>query len=281
MLLNKLVCAVGAVVMAGALTFAVGRVASEAPGAGGVPQAAASGAGQPPVERPKADDRAALIKQAKEELRQKEVLLEIVEKQYSQELTDARLKLRELEQQLREDERRREFKLARVEEMRDDFEVAKWRERVTELTRLIQNQREAERLNAKGETNPASVTRLLKERSEAQAKLQEESKRLAESLHVMREDIERLHSRDSLEHRRLVLRAEESLRLLERRAERETDRAKSAVDAAAARVLQLEGIGPTPEPSGRPNSQLERKLDELLREVTDLKREVKRLREGK
>jgi RNA polymerase sigma factor (sigma-70 family) len=91
MFLNKLAFALGAMVVVGALTFAVGRVASQAPGVADGPQAVAEpGVAQPPAEPPRAEDRVRLLNRVQDELRVREKQLAEVERQLSEELTDAR-----------------------------------------------------------------------------------------------------------------------------------------------------------------------------------------------
>jgi RNA polymerase sigma factor (sigma-70 family) len=284
MLLNKLVCALGAVVMVGALTFAVGRVASETPDAEEAPQAAAApGSRQPQAEQPKREDRTALLERAWDELHHREKLLEEVEQKLSEELTDARLKLLELQELLRSQERRREAilalqqrKLERTSERDESGEVLAARAQVEQLASQIQRLQ----MVAK-ETKPELLDSFQQELRKARVILQTELKKAEGELLGHWMEAEQQHTDAIIAMRKRVLAAEEKIRLLESRAARETDRAKAAVEAAAARVLQLQGIGPAPEPSARQDTQLQRKLDELLREVSDLKREVKRLREGK
>jgi RNA polymerase sigma factor (sigma-70 family) len=285
MFMNKLVCTLGAVVMAGALTFAVGRVASEVPGEREAPQAATTpGAVQPQAERPKAEDPAALLDRAKKELLIREERLQKVEERLSQELTEARLKLLELEEGLRSYERQWVILTdlrRRNREATEKLGAAKAVESQQDVERLTSQIREMKNKSSGTEAQKTLLARLEQELIQAQTNLARELERTKEVRFDLVNAEEHKHAIELLDRRKGILIAEEKLRLLERRAARETDHAQTAVEAAAARVRQLEGLDPTPEPSGRPNTDLQRKLDDLLREVSDLKREVKRLREGK
>jgi RNA polymerase sigma factor (sigma-70 family) len=283
MFLNKLVAALGAVVVVGVLAAAVGRVASEASGEEGrLPAAAEPAAAQPPAEPARADERAAQLDRAREELQLREKLLDKVEERVSQELTEARLKLLELQERLRLLERKQEAELAVLRRKQERAEkdgvpqVLELREKAEELALRIRDLKASP-----DDPKPEMMRRLQEELRKYREKLQDEMRAADEAHSVAREHAERLYAQEMLELRKPILVAEEALKTLERRAARETNRALGDVEAAAARVRQLEGLPPAPPTPGRPNADLERKLDDLAREVADIKKELKRLREEK
>ncbi len=96
-----------------------------------------------------------------------------------------------------------------------------------------------------------------------------------------RDEVEAKHSESSLNLRKQIMKVEETIRLSERRSDRGIARGVAALESATERVRLLEGLPTAPEPPRRSSAEIERKLDELLREVADIKKELKRLREGK
>jgi hypothetical protein len=80
-----------------------------------------------------------------------------------------------------------------------------------------------------------------------------------------------------LEARKRMVVAEEAYKLEERRAATQRQRLQARIDAAAARVAQLQGLPDRPAAAtDRRIADLERKLDELLAEVKELRRELRK-----
>lgn len=284
MFLNKLACTLGALVVFGALAATVGRFASEAPvqAQGEPPAQTKAAAAQPPAEPAKADERDAQLDRARDELLVREALLDKVEERTSKELTEARLKLLELQERLGALERKQEFELAvqrRKQERADkegDARTLELREKAEELARRIRDLRAVSK-----DPDPEILRRLEGELRKHRENLRDEMRAADEAHYVEREKADQRYARDLLELRRHILIAEEDFKLLERRVARETGRASADVEAAAARVRQLEGLPTVPPAPDRPNAELSRKLDELAREIADIKKELKRQREDK
>src|SRR5262249_31789344 len=150
------------------------------------------------------------------------------------------------------------------------------REKAEELARRIRDLKAASK-----EPDPAVLRSIQEELRKYREKLQDEMRAADEAHYAEREQAERRYAKELLELRRQILNAEEALKPLQRRAAREPDRALAEVQAAAARVRQLEGLPSVPPAPDRPNADLVRKLDDLAREVAELKKELKRLREDK
>jgi small-conductance mechanosensitive channel len=70
--------------------------------------------------------------------------------------------------------------------------------------------------------------------------------------------------------------AEERLRSLERRQAHERARLQARLEAADERVQQLQGVPARRGPSDRQQSQVEGKLDQVLRELAELRRDLRR-----
>jgi RNA polymerase sigma factor (sigma-70 family) len=284
MFLNKLACALGAVVVVGALAVTAGRFASETPAReeGQPPARAASVTAQQPAEPPRAEERLAQLDRARDELRMREGLLDKVEQQASLKITEARLKLLELQEQLRVWERKQEFELVaqRRKQEREERDgeplTLELREKTEELARRIRDLKAASK-----EPNLETLRRLEEELRKYREKLLTEMRVADAARYDERERAEQRYSKELLDLRTQILIAEEALKQLERRVARETGRALADVEAAAARVRQLEGLSPAPPAPDRPNAELSRKLDDLAREVADIKKELKRRREDK
>jgi hypothetical protein len=80
-----------------------------------------------------------------------------------------------------------------------------------------------------------------------------------------------------LEARKRMVVAEEAYKLEERRAAAQRQRMQTRIDAVAARVAQLQGLPDRPAAAAdRRIADLERKLDDLLTEVKELRRELRK-----
>jgi hypothetical protein len=246
-------------------------------------EAVAQRAERPPVDRQV--DVQAQLDRARDELSRREKELNTSEERQSEALIIARLKLLELEEQLRALERRQEVELAELQRRREQpdpamsAEHAELQKGIESLTSGLHRMRD--RGVAKDDKTVQAVETQLREYRQ---KLLEGYERLESQRRDARTEAaerERGYSQQRLRYRREILAAEEHIRLLERRGMRETERLQAALDASAARVRQMEGLVPAAATPGRSNAELQRRLDELAREVAELRRELKRLRDGK
>jgi RNA polymerase sigma factor (sigma-70 family) len=285
MFLSKVKFALGIGLVLGALALAGSRVVFDMPARGqDVPR---EGVAQK-AERPLVDrqvDVQAQLDRARDELSRREEALNKSEERQSTALIDARLKLLELEEQLRALERRQEVELAELQRRRvqpdpvTSAEHAELQKGIDSLTSGLYRMRD--RGVAKDDKTVQSVETQLRQYRE---KLLDGYARLETQRREARAEAterERGYSQERIRYRKEILAAEEHIRLLERRAMRETERLQAALDAASARVRQLEGLTPAAAPTGRSNAEWQRRLDELIREVAELRRELKRQREGK
>jgi RNA polymerase sigma factor (sigma-70 family) len=293
MFLNKVKYALGAMLVLGALAVAGSRVVFDAPAQGQdrppeaarkpkpeakapqVPDRARVEPAQKPA-RPPADPQAegrAQLERAKDELTERMRLLEAVEREQSRATLDLRLKLLALEEELRGLERTRDAEMADYRRRLEQSEktpvliFGELPQEIEDLTALLRV------LQKKVDKEDEKIDRLKKE-------LLQRRNRLADEAEALRRGglmIEERFAKKSLVLRKEILGVEEQLRLIERRAGRELSHAESAVDAAAARVRQMEGL----PAAGRSNPELERRIEELLRELAALRKELKRHREGK
>jgi hypothetical protein len=78
-----------------------------------------------------------------------------------------------------------------------------------------------------------------------------------------------------------LLGAEENIRLLERSQEFQREKARRRLDAADERVMQLEQESSPAAPAKQGTTELETKVDRLLREMAELRREIRRLQTDK
>jgi hypothetical protein len=285
MFLSKVRFALVAVLVLGALTVAGGRVVFDTPAQGQdrPPEAKAP----PPQDRPRvapeqksaktpdpqADARAQL-EQARAELTQRMRVLELVERDQSRAMLDLRLKLLVLEEELRGLERTRDTELAdyrRRLEQSEKTPALIFGDLPKEIDDLTIRLSDLQKVG--GEKALDEIDRLKKNLQQRRHRLVGEAEELRRGCLM----IEERFAKKSLVLRQEILGLEEQLRLIERRAGREVNHAEAAVDAAAARVRQIEGL----PASGRGNPELERRIEELLRKMAALRKELKRQREGK
>jgi RNA polymerase sigma factor (sigma-70 family) len=285
MFLSKVRFALVAVLVLGALAVAGGRVVFDTPAQGQdrPPEAKAP----PPQDRPRVAPEQKPAKpppdpqvQAREQLYrpQKELeermkMLEVIERDQSRATLDLRMKLLMLEEELRSLERTRDAELA---DHRRRLELADKTPHsfFGDLVREIQA-RESILQKLEASPNP-DVAEIKRQRGQ----LRDRRDKLAKDMEEVRRGglmIEERFAKKSLVLRQEILTLEEQLRLIDRRAGRELSHAESAVDAAAVRIRQMEGL-PAP---GRGNPELEQRIEELLREMAALRKELKRHREGK
>jgi RNA polymerase sigma factor (sigma-70 family) len=294
MFLSKVRYVFASVLILSAIAAVAGRVAFDAPAQGQdrAPEGAARKP-QPEAKAPPAQDRPrvqparesekrpvdpqvegqAQLERAKKELEQRMSELELIERQHSRFTMDLRLKLLALEEELRGLERTRDAELAAFRSRLEQAEktpASIFGELPREIDDLSDRLRELQKL---GKPDDPMIERLKKA-------LVDRRNRLADDKDALRQGgltVEKRFAEKSLPLRKEILTLEEQLRLVERRAGRELSQAEASVDAAAARIRQLEGL-PT---AGRPNAELERRLGELMREMAALRKELKRQREGK
>jgi hypothetical protein len=94
-------------------------------------------------------------------------------------------------------------------------------------------------------------------------------------------DHEERRSAELFEARLAVIQAEEEVRLVERQQAAQRARLQARVDAAHDRVRQLQDDAPPADPADRRVRGLEKKLDEVLRELAELRREMRKGRQDK
>jgi RNA polymerase sigma factor (sigma-70 family) len=213
---------------------------------------------------PANDDREGrdnLIERLKKQQQQLAAEAEHIHLNLSEKLVEARERLADLEVELREAEEAVRFSRGlEVKEIRAREELAA---RQNHLSTLVSKGYKADHW----------------ERKEVQKRVDDTLKSLTEA------EKERGRNREAAlaavkRFRRLTLRAEEDIRILERiraTTQTETDRKREAI---AERIRQLEGFA---EQGGddRRTRHLERKLDSLQTTLDELSREVRRLRAGK
>ncbi len=288
MFVRKLVCVIGMVLLFGTLAVTVGWVAAPTPAGATEPTAALAAQGAEPTRiEPKEDgNRPAQLDQARTVLAHQVDRLEEVEDLSLKPLLEARTKLLELEEKLRALEGQRAAAIAELHRAmkREDPEalpeVVEGRKHITLLTSQILA---VKTTGATPDSSPQLKSlqdELEKQRIHLEQELKGADRRLRDRQQEVAQ-VERMYAGALLEVRLQILVAEEKVHRVERRSSREVGRATAAVDAAAARVRQLEGLPSAPESSSRAGGDLDRKLDELLREVAEIKRELKRQREGK
>jgi RNA polymerase sigma factor (sigma-70 family) len=242
----------------------VGARGGDRPGSVAAPE----GEGPPPggpadpappreADRDRARERDEALGKARAAVEKLELHIQKREQQWADDLVNAQLKVMEAEEALRE--REREMNLERERERADLKAVEdELRQRRTDFDRQLDLVKEKAPLRAKEE----ALLRPLENRQNLfDTRWREHERARNEAL------------RDA---RRAVLLAESQLHLLERQQESQRARAQDLLRAADERVRQLEG-GPAPGGGeGGHVADLERKMDQVLRELTELRRELRR-----
>jgi RNA polymerase sigma factor (sigma-70 family) len=266
--------------------------AGEAPGAGpialAVPPANAPPVPKNPPGPPAADEKAAeehrrdehreRLALAEKQLRLSEKEIEAQEEQWLEELIEARLKIMNLQQEIST----RERELAGGPATENSLADPALRNLMSDRDKLAQMLEQLRRLQAKGD-DPAT-DRLTKEIAATEDNMrkreQELNKDVAEKKKVQERALADLRGL-----RRDFLVAEEKLRALRRRQEWKREEARRDLEDRAQHVRQcrqsLEDAGSGPPPKAQQPVELEKKLDQVLRELAELRRTLRRPEENK
>jgi RNA polymerase sigma factor (sigma-70 family) len=204
------------------------------------------------------EGRARTLDQAHKEVAVLEREFQVREQRWTDEMIEARKRLVAQEEQFRELEQEI---AARKERQRSEIKVLE--ERLHQLrTMLLQ----IKQVSKEGD---AAIKKTKAELRDVEERVKD---RLQEQWELRRTD-------ELIKARQALVAADESLRLIERRQAMERARWQSRLDAADQRVMQLQGGAPQGRgPIERRQQQLEEKLDRLLREMTEIRREIKRQR---
>ena len=196
------------------------------------------------------------------------------ESKWSEELIAARMLQFKADEQFRAIER--EHKLKREEEV-IAIEAAKSPPKVPLARRMDEQINLEKQLQYVDSSSPqalklkASIERLTKEIAAAEEKAKVETERLNTQL----KSSEELRATRLLESRRDVVSAEERLHLLERRQAMQRERLQTRLQELDPRRNLKQADDPRSDSTNRRLQELEHKLDQLLREVAELRREKK------
>jgi RNA polymerase sigma factor (sigma-70 family) len=199
--------------------------------------------------------------QAKDQVNRLEAVLQKQEEQWSDELIEARKQLLIAEEQLRRLERRQ---AAQRERGQEQVELRRAEEDVLWLQNTLREMAARE----KNAELSAGRRQLSLQLDEARAKLRK--------LEPLVEKLEQQRTEELIEARQKVVIAEERLRQLERRQATQRERTQAQLQAADERIRQLQGAPSQPAPAQGRIQELERKVDQLLREMAELRREMRR-----
>jgi RNA polymerase sigma factor (sigma-70 family) len=290
----KLVAAVllaTALAGAGAAWVISYRAEAGEPSATGTAARAAPPADAPPASRNVPDRRAEDERASQERTREQqqkrlelaEKLLHVAESDVAQrealwldELIEARLKILDLREEIKPKERDLD-NLSRAADPLTD---------VTLQTLLADRNRAAEDLDMARRANPDEALPGMKRKTEALKEREEKVQSRQRQLEKQAADMKKQRDALLVELRRLrrdLLVTEEKVRALERRQDWQRDEARRDLEERAQCVRQLrqalddgELAGP---PAGRSAADLEKKLDQVLRELSELRRSVRSLEE--
>jgi RNA polymerase sigma factor (sigma-70 family) len=261
--------------------------AGEPPTAGSGARAAAPQADGPPASRNvpdrRADEERAAADRRREELKRRleramellpdaEAVLAKREEEWLNELIDARLKVMDLRQELTAKERELNALGSMTDPMADD----RLRSLVADRDRAAQRLDKA-RETVDRESNPL-VQRMADELKDLGARVDSRRKELEKEAAEVRAHRDEGFARLRPLRRELIV-AEEKLLALQRRQERQREEARRELEDRAARVRQLrqalDDAESAPPPAGRPAADVERKLDQVLRELSELRRALR------
>jgi len=207
------------------------------------------------------EKRPDLFARAREELRRLAVQLEKEEAEISDMIVEARQKLVEVEERLREAQAEAQTaRGASAEEADLKAEVVRIEASIARIRATVATREAAQKL----------LLPLEMQLTHAQDRLQEARKKL-----IMAGEA---GTRRVVEFRRQIIRQEEDIRRLERKRDVLRQEAEHRREDAIDRIRRLEA-GVVPE--GDRQRALERKLDAVLRELVELRREVQRLRDSR
>jgi RNA polymerase sigma factor (sigma-70 family) len=204
----------------------------------------------------KENERAKLLARTRDELDHEAARAEVLEQQMMERIIEARGRLVEAEERLRQAQREQD-------ESKESPAVARLRKQAYELEQNIEQMRQV-------------ALRPDERRKRLEVELNKMQDELGKQISATRENREK-HVRELIELRKMVVREEEQVRFLERRQATQRETASLRREALLERLRQLEGGQPSAEMPGRQVQKLERKLDALQRELTELRRELRRL----
>ncbi len=207
-------------------------------------------------------------------LEETEARYEKQEQQWLKELIEARARVMQGEEEIK----LREEDLARKREalQRPDEPGL---ERLQEA--LLAKKERLRQLRQAAKEDTPQVQALAKEIGEFEEKIAARKSDSLKRHEVEVKELTRLTARDLREQRLELLTAEEQLRSLRRRQERQRDAARRDFEHRAERARQMQEMIEDDEGVAAPvrANETERKMDQLLRELAELRREVKRLAE--
>ncbi len=263
-------------------------VAGQAPEAGPVAPAGASPAPKNAPGHPAKDEKAAeqhrrdelreRLELAEKRLRLSEHEVEEREERWLQELIEARLKVMNLQEELKA----RERELADRSATEGSLVDPELRTLMNERNRVAAQLEQMRKLRTKDDES--ATERLTKELAVTEDKMrkreQELNKEAAEKKKVRERALVDLRGL-----RGDLLVAEEKLRALRRRQEWQREEARRDLEDRAQRVRQwrqsLEDAESAAPPAARQPAELERKLDQVLRELAELRRTLRRPEEDR
>jgi RNA polymerase sigma factor (sigma-70 family) len=204
-----------------------------------------------------------------------------------------------------EQDRARKEAAKQMEEARDQFEHLKadsqeqerqWTEQLIEARgqqvaseeelRLLKRQQAAERAREQGEIKSLEQRILALKTAAREDRSVEEIKKISERLGALEERLsgldkglkgnEKERAARLIHARNELVVAEEHLRQLEREQAAERGRSQAQLEAAEERVRQLQGQPSGPDGAARRTAKLEQKVDLLLQELTELRKELRR-----
>jgi hypothetical protein len=158
-------------------------------------------------------------------------------------------------------------------------ELVEARLRVMEMEDRLRNAREiytADELNIRDQLTASQAQLKARERIGVNDSKVNESRQIVRRFEDEWNTIAARHARILAHVRRAFVEAEEDLRLLERLQAVRRERAVRNLQAADEQVRRLHGASPQLEPATRGSVALETKVDQLLREMAELRRELRR-----
>lgn len=239
----------------------------------GKPSAAEGGAADPlpaaQKEQPRdpAADREAQVQKAERLLQVHMKQLDAQEQQWLEEIVVAKSKVAELESRLKGID----VKLARARErtvdVTADAEVRALMDQRTKLRTEVGRMEKAGSIDAIRRLNE-----LEKEIPAVEQKLVQRQREVTDAAEKDRDAVLQELLAEELKVRTALVRVQEEVRLLERRQERQREEAWREITLARQHLRELQSRGGNP---AAPNS-LDAKVDQLLREVTELRRELQK-----
>ncbi len=174
--------------------------------------------------------------------------------------------------------------LQRLEKELRDTEQAFKEQRVKGRTEVLEKQewlRSTEARISARRTKESPELQKLEESLKSHAQFQP-SPKINEAMAKIQDEIDVLQKKENeyvellVKARKELVIAEENLRLIEQQQAHQLRRIYAKLEAAEARLEPTKEDSPRPEPSKRRIDELEAKIDMLLREVAELRRELRR-----